>query len=124
MYPTDTPNISDGTVNHVYSLVSMGNGEEISSVRREAAAAADQPATLTIKHQVSGKDLAVVNSSLLRFDRVVEDGDGNQGTVSAYLVLRWPPKVTTAAVAQKSVTELTSFLSIAGYKDKLTNLEP
>lgn len=124
MYPNDTPNISDGTSNHVYSLVSLGAGKDISSVRRESAAAADQPATLTIKHQTTGKDLATTNSSLIRFDRVVEDAGGNQGTVSAYLVFRWPPKVTDAATALKSVTELVSFLGIATYKDKMANQEP
>jgi len=124
MYPTDTPNISDGTTNHVYSLVNLGAGLDISSVRRESAAPADQPANLSIKHQTSGKDYGKVHSSLVRFDRVVEDATGNQGTVSAYMVLRWPPNVTTAAVAQKSVNELVSFLGISGYKDKLTNLEP
>lgn len=123
MYPTDTPNISDGSANHVYSLVKLGS-DEISSVRREAAAPSDQPADLIIKHQTTGSDLKTVNSSLLRFDRVVEDADGNQGTVTCYLVLRWPPKITTAAQAQKSVNELVAFLAVAGYKDKFTNLEP
>lgn len=123
MYPTDTPNISDGTSNHVYSLVSLG-ADKVESVRRETAAAADQPAHLTIKHQVIGTGDSSVNSSLVRFDRVVERADGTQGTVSAYLVFRWPPKVCDAATAQKSLNELIAFLGIAGYKDKLTNMEP
>lgn len=124
MFPNDTPNITDGTNNHVYSLTSMGSGDEISSVRREAAAPADQPARLTIKHQTSGTDIGTKYSSLVRFDRVVEDANGNQGTVECYMVLRWPPKVCTAATAQKSINELVAFLGIAGYKDKITNLEP
>lgn len=122
-YPVDTANISDGSANHVYSTIKMGENQ-IMSVRRESAAPADQEALLTIKHQVIGTGLTAENSSLLRFDRVVEDASGNQGTVSAYMVLRWPPKITTAAVAQKSLNELVAFLAVAGYKDKFTNLEP
>lgn len=124
MYPNDTPNISDGSANHVYSLINMGSDNGVASVRRESAAPADQPATLTIKHQVSGKDNSTVNNSLVRFDRVVENVAGEQGTVSAYLVLRWPPKIGTSAQAQAAVNELVAFLAIAGYKDKLTNMEP
>lgn len=124
MYPLDTPNISDGSANHVYSWISSGAGGEISSVRRESAAPSDQEALLTIKHRTEGSGLTTRVSSVIRFDRVVEDGTGNQGTVGAQFTLRWPPKICTAATAQKSLNELLAFFAIATYKDKFTNLEP
>lgn len=123
MYPTDTANISDGSANHVYSLVKMGE-TEISSVRRESAAPADQPATLGIKHREVGKGLTTEAQSMIRFDRVVEDASGNQGTVTCMVKLTWPNKVCTAATAQKSLNEALAFFAVSGYKDKFTNLEP
>lgn len=120
MYPTDTPAISDGTSTHIYSIVKMGDYE---CVRREAAAPSDQPSTLTIKHTVTGKGLAKQVSSLIRFDDVVEDAAGNQGIVSCYSVLKWPPNITTAATAQKTLNKKLAFWAIATYKDKATNLE-
>lgn len=123
MYPIDTAAISDGSATHIYSQVLMGQ-DRIESVRRESAAPADQKALLTIKHRESGKDEQTVVESVVRFDRVVEDANGTQGTVSAQLTLRWPNKIATAATAQKSLNELIAFFAIAGYKDKFTNLEP
>lgn len=122
-YPIDTAAITDGTNTHVYSTI-MNGQDRIESVRREAAAPADQKALLTIKHREVGKDLQTNAESVIRFDRVVEDGSGNQGTVSAQLTLRWPVKVCSAATAQKSLNELIAFFAVAGYKDKFTNLEP
>lgn len=123
MYPNDTANISDGSANHVYSLVKLGE-TDIMSVRRESAAPADQPATLTIKHREVGKGLQTEAQSMARFDRVVEDASGNQGTVTCQVTLRWPTKVTTVAQAQKSLNEAIAFMGVAGYKDKFTAMEP
>jgi len=120
MIPIDTPNITDGTANHVYSVVSIA---DYKSIRREAAAAADQPALLTISHQFSGVDLAHKVSSLVRFERTVEDAAGNQGLVEAYTILRWPDKITTAAIAQKTLNEMIAFWAVSGYKDRITNVE-
>lgn len=123
MYPLDTANINDGTSNHIYSLVKMGE-KDISSVRREAAAPADQPALLTIKHREVGSGVGTVQESMIRFERIQEDAEGNQGTASAQLVLRWPSKVCSAADAQKTLNELIAFFAVAGYKDKFTASEP
>lgn len=123
MYPNDTAAISDGAVTHVYSLVKLGE-KDIMSVRRESAAPADQPSLLTIKHREVGSGLTAEVQSVLRVDRVVEDAQGNQGTVSCQLTLRWPSKITTAVIAQKGINEVVSFLAVAGYKDKFTNQEP
>jgi len=121
MFPIDTPNISDGVANHVYSLVEQG---KYSTVRRETAAPSDQPATLAISHEETGTGLTTRYNTRVAFKRVFEDASGNQGAAEATLVFRWNPKIVTAANAQKSIVELVSLLAIAGYKDKLTNLEP
>jgi len=123
MYPNDTAAISDGSATHVYSLLKLGE-KDIMSVRRESAAPADQPATLTMKHREVGKGLSTEVQSMARFDRVVEDAGGNQGTVSCQVTLRWPSKVTTVAQAQKSLNEAIAFFAVATYKDKFTAMEP
>lgn len=123
MYPNDTAAISDGTSTHVYSLQKLGDAD-IMSVRRESAAPSDQPAILTIKHREVNKGLATEAQSMVRFDRVVEDAAGNQGTVSCQVTLRWPTKVTTVAQAQKSLNEAIAFFAVSGYKDKFTAMEP
>lgn len=120
MYPTTTPNIYDGTDNHVYDVVEIGSYR---CVRREAGAPLDQPATLTVSHQHTGSGINTKTRSLVRFDRTVEDGDGNQATQSAYLVVETPTKISNDASIKKTITELTSFLAISGYVDKLLNEE-
>jgi hypothetical protein len=124
MYPNDTANISDGTSNHVYSLVTLGEKGQIASERTEASAPADQPAKLTIKHKTVGTELATEAQSMIRFDRVVEDANGNQGTVSHQLTSRWPVKICTSATAQKGLNEMKAFFAVAGYQDKFYQQEP
>lgn len=116
MYDNTIPDLNDGTVDHDYSIVSI---EPYKSIRREAAAALDQPALLTISHQTSGSGLATRTRSLVRLDRTVEDGDGNQGMQSAYLVIDSPDKITSTAILKNSVNELIDFLGTATYVDKL-----
>jgi hypothetical protein len=123
MYPIDSANISDGTDNHVYALRKLGENK-IFSLRAEAAAPSDQPATVTISHEESGAGDNTQYSSLLRFDRVVERADGVQGTVTFYGVLRYPPKIATSVQVGKTMTEFVSFLAVAGYKDKFIAREP
>lgn len=120
MIPIDTANITDGTDNHVYSIVSI---EPYKSIRREAAAGNDQPALLTISHQRTGTGLTSRTRSLVRFDRTVEDADGNQATQSAYLVLEVPTKITSDASIGKTLNELVAFLAVSGYTGKILNEE-
>lgn len=126
MYPIDTAAITDGSATHVYNMVDLGKdpNADASSVRVESAAPADQAAKLTIKHKVVGKDLGEQTQSMIRFDRITEDANGNQGTVSCQLTLRWPHKIAAAATAQKQINELIAFFAVAGYKDKFTAREP
>lgn len=126
MFANDIGSINDGTTNHTYSLISLGNdGAKPSSVRKDTAASGDLPATLTIKHQLLGKGDDTVTSSLVRFDRVVErSSDQKQGTISAYLVLKAPSKLTDAATVTKSLNELISFLGLSGTVTRLLNTEP
>jgi hypothetical protein len=120
-YPSQIPDLNDGTVDHDYDLVDMS--KPYFAVRREAAAALDQPATITISHQTTGSGLQTKTRSLVRLDRVVEDADGNQATQSAYLVVEVPEKITTTASVTKTVAELVDFLGTSGYVAKLLNKE-
>lgn len=113
MLPNTTANISDGTANHVYDLRKTGDW---SSTRYEAAAPSDQPATLEISHKEQGKGLKSTRSSLLRFQRVVEDADGNQDVIDAHLVVRYPTKIATTAQVLATTNEAINFFGVSTYK--------
>lgn len=119
MYPTSVT-VSDGSVNHIYDITSIGDG---SSVRSDTTATLDQPALVTVKHQNLGKDLALRKRSLLRFDTTVEDAEGNQGVITAYTVVDVPSKIATQAQVLKVLAQQTNWLAVAGYKEKLLNGE-
>jgi hypothetical protein len=123
MLGIDTVALSDGTATHIYSLVKLYENE-IKSVRREAAAGFNNPKLLTISHQESGSGLTAKVSSLVRFDRVVEDASGNQGTIEVYRVTRYSRNIATSAQVRELQVELNSFDAAAGYSDKQLNLEP
>lgn len=120
MYPQDTPNISDGAANHVYSITQIGDRL---SVRSEAAAPADQPANIRIRHEDIGTGISARRRSNVSFLRVVEDANGEQGNVIVSYVIDRPIKIATNAQATKTHTEFTNFMAIAGYVDKLLNAE-
>lgn len=117
MYPLTVTGISDGTATHDYAMV--GWPKENATIRREAAAALDQPALLQVGHETSGKDLRMVTRSRVGFSRVVEDADGNQGTQEAYLVIVTPDKITTTASVKKTAMELLNFMGTSGILDQL-----
>jgi hypothetical protein len=120
MYPTLIEDINDGTVDHDYDIVEIG---KYRSVRREAAAALDVPATMTIQHQETGTGLSRRIRTNVRFDTTVEDADGNQAVNTVSLVLDYRPGVTTEAQLQADLAKLQSFLGKTGFVGKLTNLE-
>lgn len=115
MFDNTILDISDGVADHDYDLREVGNQR---SVRSESAAPLDQPATLTIQHQEVGSGIKSVRRSVARFDRVVENEEGEQGTISCYFNVVQPLKVATAAETAKTLTEMVSFLNTAGYTTK------
>lgn len=119
MLPNDTANITDGTSNHVYGLTTVGVN---SSVRSESAAPADQPATLSIAHQTSGKGVATVRRTKVRFDRTYVDGD-DSAKVSVYMVIEHPLQIATDAQVIKSVNELVALTAVSGYLAKIVGGE-
>lgn len=120
MLPNTTAAINDGSADHFYDLRIVGNNK---SVRVESAAPVDQPANVTISHATTGSGLKTTRRSVVRFDRVVEDALGNQGTMSAYLVVSTPEKVVPAGQAGKTVAELLAFLGTSTYKSQFLNGE-
>lgn len=108
--------INDGVGDHVFDTVAVGN---YSVTRRDASADLDKPSTMDIAHKFVGD----VSQSKVRFDRVVEDANGVQGKISAYLVFHTPTKVATAADVQLAIESLRAFVTTAGVVDKLINLE-
>jgi len=108
--------VNDGVGDHVFDTVNNGN---YAVTRRDASAALDKPSTMDIAHKFVGD----VAQSKVRFDRLVEDANGVQGKISAYLVFHTPTKVATAAEVKLAIDSLLDFLGTAGVIDKLINFE-
>lgn len=108
MFPNTIEDLTDGTTDHDYDLRSI-NGSQ--TIRADIAATQNEPATLTISHSKSGTGESQVQNSLVRFDRTVSDADGNQGVISAYLVLRNPVKTATAAQVLQVIKQLVDLLN-------------
>lgn len=126
MFSNDISGINDGTANHTFSLVSLGaDGKAPQSVRKDTGTTGDLPSTLTIKHQDLGSGDDVLVSSLVRLDTMVERAsDQKQGTISTYLVQKWPSKLATAAQVTAEKAKLVSFLNASGTDARLQNKEP
>lgn len=121
MFANLIEDLNDGTIDHDYDLRSIGDQK---SVRFDAAATLDKPSTLTISHVKTGTGDKEYRNTLARIDSVVERAsDEIQGTVSVYLVIRTPTKVTDAAGTKKVVLQLQDFLDDVGAVDKLINGE-
>lgn len=108
MFPNLIEDLTDGAVDHDYDLLYT---EAYNSVRRDVASTQDEPATMTIGHNESGSGENLVRNSKARMDRVVTDGEGNQATLSVYLVIRNPLKVATAAQVLETTKQLVDFLN-------------
>lgn len=112
--------LSDGTTNHVYSLVGMSL---LDSTRRNAAATLDQPEEMRISHQITGSGLSTYNRSRVYLSKVVEDSEGNQGEIKVSLLVQVPAKVTTASAVLLVAKQMVAFMTDANI-GKVTNLEP
>jgi hypothetical protein len=111
MHPNPTV-LNDGTADQSYDFRGITANE--TSQYKDATAPLDQPQTLTIKHTSSGSGLQQTRRSLFRLDHTVEDDDGNQAVLSAYVVLALPEKVATSTQATKILEELKDFLTNTG----------
>lgn len=116
MYPNPIV-INDGAANRSFDY--RGSGNEQSSYR-DATAPLDQPHTISIKHTVAGKgSVNQTRRTLVRIDKVVENAEGVQGTLSAYVVLVVPEKVATSAQCTAELTLLSDFLMQTGFIAKI-----
>lgn len=104
--------VSDGTDNHTYGLTEVGTRK---STRSETAAPLDVPANLRISHESVGSGINLRQRSLVAFDRVVEDGNGEQGVIKCQLVLDIPVKVAESTEVTKTSKELLNFLTASTY---------
>lgn len=87
---------------------------------RDVAATLDLEHGLSIRHQVTNKGSNTqTRNSVIRFDRIVENEQGVQGTLSVYLVVRTPEKVATMAQLTEQLTLMQSFLNEAGFIDRI-----
>lgn len=108
--------VNDGVGDHVFDTVKNGDYEV---VRRDASAPLDQESIMRIAHD---RKTDVVRS-VVRFERVVEDANGVQGKLFAQLTLGVPVKIAVLLDVQKAYDSLRLFMTTAGVRDKLINLE-
>lgn len=110
------PTLNDGAANHIYSRQTLSGSKpnKWGSQFSEAAAAADQPAGFSILHQVIGTGINTRHRDSVQFTRVVEDADGNQGTIVRTVTEDYPVKIATAAQLDKTNAECVAFHAIAG----------
>lgn len=91
---------------------------------KDASASLDQPHTFSARHTVQNKGkITQVRRSVYRIDRTVEDGLGNQGTLSVYLVTVVPEKVATTAQVTEQVVLMKNILAVAGMTDDVVAAE-
>jgi hypothetical protein len=120
MFPNLIEDLSDGAVDHDYDLIYIDGRK---SVRRDIASPQDEPATLSIAHNESGSGANLVLNTVARFDRAVSDENGNRGTISAYVVIRNPLKITDAATVKQTVFQLSQLLTDGTGMNQLINGE-
>lgn len=108
MFPNLIEDLTDGAVDHDYDL-QYTQGQ--SSVRKDVAATQNEPATMTIGHVESGSGEKLLRNSKCRFDRVVSDAQGNQDTLSVYVVIRNPLKIATAAQVLETTKQMVDFMN-------------
>lgn len=119
-FPTTIPTLTDGTVDHNYDL---RNYDGRRAIRKDDQSTLDLPATMTIQHSETGSGLQSKQNSNVRFDRVVEDADGNQGTIECLWTLRIPTKIATTAQVTEQVNQLIDFLGTGTYVAQVINGE-
>lgn len=90
---------------------------------KDASAALDQPHTLKVSHQYSGSGLTRRRRTLTRIDRVVEDANGEQGTLSVYLVVDIPEGVSTTTQVTEQVTLMKNHLAASGVIGKIVSAD-
>jgi len=120
MFANPIAALSDGGANHDLSL--MGVGDRKSSYK-DLTSAQDTTLSFDISHSESGKGENLIRRSLYRIDQAVVDPDGNNGTISVYLVVQNPLHVCVAADVTKVVTLMKSFLSASGVIAKVVAAE-
>lgn len=108
MFPNTIEDLTDGAVDHDYALQYT---EGYNSFRKDIASSQNEPAILTIGHSESGSGENLFRNSKCRFDRTVTDADGNQNTLSVYVVIRNPLKTATAAQVLETTKQLVDFLN-------------
>jgi hypothetical protein len=117
MYPNpialDAPGETTTSFNYQGSTIDA-------SLYKDASAALDVPHTLTIKHQTSKTgQVGQERRTLVRFDRRVENEQGEQGTLSVYQVIVIPEKIATAAQVEGELELMREFLKSDGFIDKI-----
>lgn len=118
MYPNPIV-LNDGSADKSYDFRGTNNEQ---SFYRDNSAPLDQPSTLTVKHSTTQVNTINQNRrTLIRLDDKVEDSNGNQGTLSAYVNLVVPEKVATSAQCTAILEKLRDFLNNTGNIARVVN---
>jgi hypothetical protein len=108
MFPDKIEDLTDGSVDHDYDLLWT---EGRKSFRSDKDSPQATPGTMTISHNDTGSGDNLVLNSLVRFDKGVINAAGKAGNIAAYLVVRNPTAVATAAEVLEVAKQLVDFLN-------------
>jgi hypothetical protein len=121
MYPNDIT-LAGTSTSKTYSLISVNGGK---AIRTDATAPLGAPLSLVVSHQAVTQAGVVVDRHLVRFDDLIPGvSPAPDVTPSVQLVIAVPRETVTVAQVKDIIARLQSFLSTAGYVDKLLNNEP
>lgn len=94
MLPSTIENLNNGSADLDFDLLYT---EGRKSFRTLDGATQDEPEILTVSHNESGSGENLFRNSVARIDKTVTDAEGNQNTISVYVVIRNPLKTATSA---------------------------
>jgi len=123
-FPIDIT-LTDGSAGT--STVSTISVNESKSIRRDPSAGMATPLSLTISHQVNGKNLKAMDRHLIRLDNVKEDtGSEDLAVISAsvYMVVEAPRRIFSEADLLSMAEKVSSFVTESGNFAKIMNGEP
>lgn len=121
MYPNDIT-LAGTSTSKTYSLISVNGGK---AIRNDATAPLGEPRSLTVSHQPVTRSAGAADRHLVRLDETVSGvSPAPDVQVSVQLVIEVPRETATVAQVKDVIDRLKSFITTAGYIDKLLNNEP
>jgi hypothetical protein len=120
MFPNKIEDLTDGATDHDYDLLFI---EGRKSTRKDIASTQAEPGYLSIAHTETGTGDNLMLNSVARIDKTSVNSDGVKAVCSAYIVIRNPLQVFSAAEVLEVVKQLSDLLATGTNAAQLINGE-